>query len=58
MSLMEGNVNSQNRHGSSSSSSSSIISTTSSNSHSDTSATCEDLVQSVQQKMNTNTGKH
>ena len=66
MSLMDGNVNSQSRHGSSASP---IISTTSSNSHfdgatkssdshSDTMASCEDIVQSVQQKMNTDTEKY
>ena len=49
------NVNTQNRHGSSSSSS---ISTPSNDSVSETSATCEDLVQSVEEWLNTDTGDH
>ena len=62
---MDGNVKNQSRHGSSASS---MISTTSSVSPSDSATSCapesdtiasyEDLVQALQQKVNTDTGKH
>ena len=65
MSSVDGNVNNQSRHGSSASS---IISTTSSVSPSDSATSCapesdtiacyEDLVWALQQKVNTDTGKH